>query len=81
MGWMCNNLILTTLFTLILAFKTAWLIVGVVVLCLNVDLGSCSGNIPNFLVAYFTESVYVIIFTFVSVVKGYRKRNSSREEK
>ena len=76
MNWVANNLFFSILFGLILLFKTVWLIIGVIVLCLNVNLGTCSGNIPNFLVAYFTESVYVIIETTVSVIRGYKKRRS-----
>jgi hypothetical protein len=74
MNWVRNNMIFAIVFGLILLFKMVWLVVGVVVFCLEVNLGSCSGNVPNFLVAYFTESVYVIIVTITCVVKGYRKK-------
>ncbi len=67
-------MIFAIVFGLILIFKMAWMVVGIVIFCLEVNLGSCSGNVPNFLVAYFTESVYVVINTIICVVKGYRKR-------
>lgn len=73
MNWVRNNTVFGIVFGLILLFKMVWLVVGVVVFCLEVNLGSCSGNVPNFLVAYFTESVYVIIVTITCLVKGYRK--------
>ena len=69
-----KKLELTVPFAVILLLKTAWLIFGVVVLCLNLNLKSCSGNIPNFLVAYFTESFYILIEAAASGIKGHRFR-------
>jgi hypothetical protein len=63
-----NHKALTFILFLASAFKLAWLIDGLLFFIIRLNINNqvegkdyCSGNIPNFLVAYFTQFAFFVV--------------------
>jgi hypothetical protein len=73
--WLKNYLILGTLLLLSILFKMCWVLVGMFMFFLDMNIGEnyCNGLIVDYLILYFVEFVYFVVMFLIITVYGVKR--------
>jgi hypothetical protein len=75
LDWIKNYCILGTLLLLSVLFKMCWVLVGMFMLFLDMNIGEnyCNGLIVDYLILYFVEFVYLIVMFLIIIVYSVKR--------
>ncbi len=73
--WFRDHPILGTLFILSILFKMCWLLIGMFMFFLDMNIGEnyCNDIVVDYLILYFVEFVYLIVVFLIIIVYGVKR--------